>query len=51
MKPFLAEEVYQRYSNLLQTNWNGLAPIENEIIGPMYGHKDRFAYYEAGTTV
>ena len=51
MKPFLNEEVYKRYSDLLETNWDGLAPIENEILAPMYGLKDRFAYYKAGNTI
>ena len=51
MKSNLPQSDYDRYMHLLTHNWTGLAPIENDVVGPMYGYKNRFDYYKDSTCV
>ena len=51
MKGTLKPEVYDRYMTVLKNNWRGIQPIEDHIVAPMYGYKDRFEYYEAANVV
>ena len=45
MKEYLSEEDFNHYNNVLSTNWNGLAPMDDHIFPRMFGYKDKYEYY------
>lgn len=47
MRMYLSEEDYARYMNVCENNKNGLPDLEEYILAPMYGHKNRMEYYKA----
>ena len=51
MKGNLKAEVFERYMAVLKSNWEGLAPVEDHVIAPMYGFKDRLAYNKVANVV
>ena len=34
---------------MLANNWKGLETLDEDIAAPMFGFKDKFAYYAAGS--
>jgi len=50
MKPYMSDEEYQRTKNVLDTNTTGMIHLDRHIYAPMYGFKDEFEYYKAGSS-